>query len=131
MTPTMVFNILPGNRTLNPSANPRGLQLGFNHQLKEVNMAAKTWPTPHWPEGVSHDVSDYAKPLFSVLDESAQAYPNLVYTIFNDATRTYAQVKDTADRGQLLSIPRYQEGGSGGHFSAQSSPLSSHIFWHP
>jgi len=61
-------------------------------------MAAKTWSTPNWPEGVSHDVSDYAKPLFSVLDESARAYPNLVYTIFNDATRTYAQVKDTADR---------------------------------
>lgn len=61
-------------------------------------MAAKTWPTPNWPEGVSHDVSDYEKPLFSVLDESAQNYPNLVYTVFNDATRTYAQVKDTADR---------------------------------
>jgi long-chain acyl-CoA synthetase len=61
-------------------------------------MAAKTWPTPHWPEGVSHDVSDYEKPLFSILDESAENYPNLVYTVFNDAVRTYAQVKDTTDR---------------------------------
>ena len=61
-------------------------------------MAATTWPTPNWPQDVPHDVSDYEKPLYSVLDESAQAYPNLVYTLFNDATRTYAQVKDTADR---------------------------------
>ena len=61
-------------------------------------MAAKTWPTPNWPANVPHNVSDYDKPLFSVLDESARDYPDLVYTIFNDATRTYAQVKDTADR---------------------------------
>jgi long-chain acyl-CoA synthetase len=61
-------------------------------------MAAMTWPTPNWPQDVPHDVSDYEKPLYSVLDESAQAYPNQVYTLFNDAIRTYAQVKDTADR---------------------------------
>ena len=61
-------------------------------------MVATTWPTSNWPEGVSHDVTDYEKPLFSILDDSARDYPNEVYTIFNDATRTYAQVKDTADR---------------------------------
>ncbi len=61
-------------------------------------MVATTWPTSNWPEGVSHDVTDYEKPLFSILDNSAREYPNQVYTIFNDATRTYAQVKDTADR---------------------------------
>ena len=69
-------------------------------------MAAKTWPTPNWPEGVSHDVSDFEKPLSSVLDESAQAYPGQVYTIFNDATRTYAQVKDTADRVANFLVSR-------------------------
>jgi long-chain acyl-CoA synthetase len=61
-------------------------------------MTSITWPTPNWPEGVAHDVSDYEKPLFSILDESARDYPNNVYTIFNDAARTFAQVKDTADR---------------------------------
>jgi long-chain acyl-CoA synthetase len=61
-------------------------------------MAPSEWPTPHWPEGVAHEISGYEKPLFSVLDETAKEYPNQVYTIFNDATRTYAQVKDTADR---------------------------------
>ena len=61
-------------------------------------MAAQDWPTPHWPEGVPSDISGYEKPLFSVLDDSARDYPNLTYTIFNDATRTFAQVKETADR---------------------------------
>ncbi len=61
-------------------------------------MAPSEWPTPNWPEGVAREITGYEKPLFSILDETAQEYPNQVYTIFNDATRTYAQVKDTADR---------------------------------
>ena len=61
-------------------------------------MTATAWPAPNWPEGVPHDLSGYEKPLFSLLDESASKYPDQVYTIFNDATRTFAQVKDTADR---------------------------------
>jgi len=61
-------------------------------------MAATNWPTSNWPEDVPQDVTDYNKPLFSVLDDAAREYPNQVYTIFNDATRTYAQVKNTADR---------------------------------
>jgi long-chain acyl-CoA synthetase len=61
-------------------------------------MASTTWPAPNWPEDVPHEISGYEKPLYSILDESASNYPNQVYTIFNDATRTYAQVKDTADR---------------------------------
>ena len=61
-------------------------------------MAATTWPTPNWPEDVANDVSGYEKPLFSILDDTANEYPNQVYTIFNDATRTFAQVKDSADR---------------------------------
>ena len=61
-------------------------------------MAATNWPTSNWPEGVPQDVADYDKPLQTILDESARDYPNLPYTIFNDAVRTFAQVKDTADR---------------------------------
>jgi len=61
-------------------------------------MAATTWPAPNWPEDVPHEITGYEKPLYSILDESASNYPNQVYTIFNDATRTYAQAKDTADR---------------------------------
>ena len=61
-------------------------------------MTATTWSTPNWPQDVPHDISGYEKPLFSVLDESASKYPDQVYTVFNDATRTFTQVKDTADR---------------------------------
>lgn len=63
-------------------------------------MVATSWPTDRWPEGVASDVDPkgYEKPLFNVLDEAARDFPNHVYTIFNDATRTFSQVKDTADR---------------------------------
>ena len=67
-------------------------------------MAATNWPTSNWPEGVPQDVGDYEYPLFDILDQTARYYPNQVYTIFNDATRTYAQVKDTADRVASLKI---------------------------
>jgi len=79
-------------------------------------MAATTWPTPNWPQDVPHDISGYEKPLFSVLDESANNYPDQVYTIFNDATRTYAQVKDTADRIA--------------NFLASRGILSGYFFWY-
>jgi long-chain acyl-CoA synthetase len=61
-------------------------------------MVATTWPTSNWPEGVPQDVTDYDKPLQTILDDTARDYPNQPYTIFNDAARTFAQVKDTADR---------------------------------
>jgi long-chain acyl-CoA synthetase len=61
-------------------------------------MTETVWPTPYWPEGVARDVGGYDKPLYSVLDEAARDYPDKTYTLFSDAGRTYAQVKDTADR---------------------------------
>jgi len=69
-------------------------------------MAATNWPTSNWPDGVPQDVTEYDKPLFSVLDEAARDYPSHVYTIFNDAVRTYAQVKDTADRVASFLVSR-------------------------
>jgi len=61
-------------------------------------MALEAWPTDQWPDGVSREISGFEKPLYSLLDESVRNYPDGVYTIFNDATRTFSQVKDTADR---------------------------------
>ncbi len=61
-------------------------------------MNAATWDTPFWPEGVANTVPDYHFPLFKILDDSAQATPDNVYTIFIGATRTFAQVKETSDR---------------------------------
>jgi long-chain acyl-CoA synthetase len=61
-------------------------------------MAFKEWSTANWPEGVARDITGYERPLYSVLDEAARDYPNEVYTIFSDGMRTFAEVKDTADR---------------------------------
>ncbi len=61
-------------------------------------MARKPWHGAGWPEGVAHEITDYEKPLFSILDNAARDYPDATYTIFAGASRTFAQVKDTADR---------------------------------
>ncbi|MFH0994303.1 MAG: long-chain fatty acid--CoA ligase [Pseudomonadota bacterium] len=61
-------------------------------------MALPPWPTTRWPKDVLREISGFEKPLFSFLDDAARDYPNQTYTIFNDGKRTYAQVKDTADR---------------------------------
>ncbi len=74
-------------------------------------MTGSKWQTPFWPEGVSHAAEDYHYPLFRVLDRAAEQYPENVFTIFNDAERTYAQVKDTADRvANYLSLNNIQKG---------------------
>ena len=61
-------------------------------------MSDQRWETPFWFEGVAHDVNNYHYPLPQILDNTAGKYPDNVHTIFNGAFRTYAQVKDTADR---------------------------------
>jgi len=61
-------------------------------------MTTAPWKTPYWPEGVPHEIDDYDIPLFQLLDDAAREYPGQAYTIFNDATRSFAQVKETADR---------------------------------
>ncbi|MCF8142621.1 MAG: long-chain fatty acid--CoA ligase [Deltaproteobacteria bacterium] len=59
---------------------------------------SKLWHGQKWPEGVPYEITGYDKPLFSILDEAARDYPDKIYTIFNGFTRTFAQVKDAADR---------------------------------
>ncbi|MEW6530954.1 MAG: long-chain fatty acid--CoA ligase [Thermodesulfobacteriota bacterium] len=61
-------------------------------------MTSKPWESSKWPAEVPHDISGYEKPLYTILDDSARDYPNQVFTIFNDATRTFAQVKQAADK---------------------------------
>ncbi|MBA3011374.1 MAG: long-chain fatty acid--CoA ligase [Proteobacteria bacterium] len=61
-------------------------------------MKETIWETPFWPKDVAHKVTDYHFPVFKFLDDSAKNYPDNVFTIFNGATKTFAQVKDTADR---------------------------------
>ncbi len=74
--------------------------------MKEVKMTAKPWHGEKWPKGTPFEISGYDKPVYTLLDESAEKYPDNVYTIFSDATRTFAQVKDTADRVANFLISR-------------------------
>ena len=52
-------------------------------------MASKPWHGSKWPKGVSHDVSGFEKPLYSILDEAASKYPDATYTIFADVGHTF------------------------------------------
>ena len=61
-------------------------------------MVAAQWNTTKWPEGVPTEISGYEKPLFSLLDDSADEFPDKVYTIFNDRAHTFSKVRDTANR---------------------------------
>lgn len=42
--------------------------------------------------------SDYNYPLYRVLDHTAAAFPEHPFTLFQDKTKTFAEVKDTANR---------------------------------
>lgn len=75
-------------------------------------MALKPWPAAKWPKDTPHEISGYEKPVFDLLEESARKYPNHVFTIFEGGTRTYAQVKDTADRlADFLASRGIKKGG--------------------
>ncbi|HDZ91173.1 MAG TPA: long-chain fatty acid--CoA ligase [Deltaproteobacteria bacterium] len=69
-------------------------------------MSRKLWHGSRWPKGVPYEIEGYEKPLFSILDHAARDYPDKTYTIFNDFTRTFAQVKDTADRLAAFLVSR-------------------------
>lgn len=74
-------------------------------------MTENHWPTPNWPAGVPGEVSGFNVPLYSILDDAAEKYPGATYTIFNGATRTFSQVKNTADRiASFLASKGIQKG---------------------
>ena len=66
--------------------------------LEDYAMVLGPWETPAWPDGVPREITGYEKPIFSLLDQSAKTYPGNTFTIFNGRFKTYARVKDTADR---------------------------------
>jgi long-chain acyl-CoA synthetase len=74
-------------------------------------MASKPWHGPKWPKDVPYEISGYERPLTSILDTTAKLYPDHTYTIFEGATRTFAQVKDTADRVAHFLVSRGIEAG--------------------
>lgn len=61
-------------------------------------MAFEPWNTTRWPEGVPREITGFEKPIFSLLDQSAETYPNNTFTIFNGRSKSYARVRETVDR---------------------------------
>ena len=61
-------------------------------------MTLMPWPTTKYPAGVPREMDGWQRPLFSLLDDSADRYPDQVYTIFNGGKRTFAQVRAAANR---------------------------------
>ncbi|MFO7801556.1 MAG: long-chain fatty acid--CoA ligase [Desulfovermiculus sp.] len=56
------------------------------------------WPTPFWPQGVARVIEGFERPLYSLLQDAAHNYPDQVYTIFQGAGQTFAQVQQAADK---------------------------------
>ncbi len=52
----------------------------------------------HRPPEIPWEIRGFEKPLFALLDEAAERFPKAAFTIFQDASRTYAQVQALADR---------------------------------
>ncbi|MFW6178110.1 MAG: AMP-binding protein [Desulfohalobiaceae bacterium] len=61
-------------------------------------MHTASWSTKHWPQNVSREITGYEKPLFALLDEAVQRYPDKHYTRFNGAGRTFSQVQEAANK---------------------------------
>ncbi|MDZ7761905.1 MAG: long-chain fatty acid--CoA ligase [Desulfovermiculus sp.] len=86
----------------NQEPTVRSLEGWDSRQSAEAHTAQgpslAPWPTPYWPQGVARVIRGFDRPLYSLLQESARKYPHQVYTIFQGAEQTYAQVQDTADK---------------------------------
>jgi len=61
-------------------------------------MEEQLWHKHKWPPEVPHSLTYEPQPLFKVLEETAQKYPNRPYTIFADHEQTYRQILDMAER---------------------------------
>ena len=61
-------------------------------------MEEQLWHKFKWPPEVPHSLTYEPQPLFKVLEETTQKYPNRTYTIFADHEQTYRQILDMADR---------------------------------
>ncbi len=74
-------------------------------------MTDHPWFGPRWPEGVPHEIEGWHRPVFDLLDQAARDYPQAVYTIFQDAVRTFSQVRDTAEQVAAFLASRGIEKG--------------------
>ncbi|NHI84197.1 MAG: long-chain fatty acid--CoA ligase [Candidatus Thorarchaeota archaeon] len=61
-------------------------------------MEEMLWHKSRWPETVKKSLDYPDEPLYALLDRIAAEYPNSPSTIFSGVSRTFAEVKDHAER---------------------------------
>lgn len=62
-------------------------------------MEEQIWHKYKWPEGVKKSIEPYPKkPLFKILEETADKSGELPYTVFSGTTTTYAETNEAANR---------------------------------
>lgn len=72
-----------------------------NEPVQEVNR----------PKEIPWELSGFEKPLYSLLDEAAAAYPDQTYTLFEGKGQSFARVKETAE--SIAGFLRAQGVGKG------------------
>ncbi len=73
---------------------------------EETNMEEQIWHKTRWPPGVKKTLKYPDKPLFSLLDNVAEKFPDSPSTLWSGVTRTFSEVKDHADRIANFLISR-------------------------
>ncbi|MFX1264500.1 MAG: AMP-binding protein, partial [Promethearchaeota archaeon] len=53
---------------------------------------------PRWPEHARKTLEYPKEPVFAMLDRAAEKSGNLPYTVFSGKSRTFSEVRETADR---------------------------------
>ncbi len=56
------------------------------------------WHQHKWPEGVKKTLEYPDEPLYAMLDKSAEKSGDLPYVVYGGLSRTFAEVRDSADR---------------------------------
>lgn len=85
--------------------------------------------SPYWPDGVPTEISGYEKTLYELLEESAANYPDKVFTIFQGATKTFAEIKDYSDRIANYLVSKGLEKGDRAAIFLPNLPLYPAIYF--
>lgn len=74
-------------------------------------MEKRPWHGKRWPEDVPYDIKDYEIPLYQLLDESTEQFPDATYTIFEGARRSFIDVQRASNRiGAFLQSKGLKKG---------------------
>lgn len=66
--------------------------------MERKRMEEKLWYKHKWPKDVRHSLEYPKEPIFAMLDRAAEKRGDSPYTEFEGVKKTYAEVRDHADR---------------------------------